>query len=313
MGRIWILGASDPEMVAIEQLLAECGERVLFATVAGVRVHPGNAYRADGLSGVSPGQEALALSGADVAIVECGVPTPWLYESATRAVVDHHRPDDPGFGRGPKEFLAASSLGQVVSILAGEDRLPRSWHHGPGEEASAGQYLPPRGASGWTVCVQPDVGAGYAVHADVPEGVVLTAAADHCPGGAYAGACDGVDPDALMRWRAESRAGFQGREVEAVIADVEAATAALRTAPRLGDVADLRGQRVPELPEAALRLGVAYVATVTERDGRAKAVLGGADPRQDEIVRAFLAGEIVSGLVDTYGDPARGFAGGYLP
>jgi hypothetical protein len=30
-----------------------------------------------------------------------------------------------------------------------------------------------------------------------------------------------------------------------------------------------------------------------------------------DLVRRFLSGEIVPGLVDYYGDPARGFAGGY--
>lgn len=311
--RIWILGASDPEMVAIEQLLAECGEEVVYATVGGARVRPGNAYKADGLSGADPGLEAMALSGADVVIVECGVPTPWLYETNTVVVVDHHHPGDPGFGRGPASFLGAGSVGQVIGRLAREDRLPRAWPHGPGEDASPGQFLLPRGLSGWTVCVEGDGGAGYARHADVPLAIVLAAAGDHCPGHAYRGECPGVDPDALMRWRAETRAAHQRRPAEDVVADVVAATESIRTAPRLGAVVDLRGRDVPELPEAALRLGVAYVAAVAERDGRRKIVLGGADPRQDEIVASFLAGEIVPGLVGLYGDPARGFAGGYLP
>ena len=43
-------------------------------------------------------------------------------------------------------------------------------------------------------------------------------------------------------------------------------------------------------------------------DGRRKVVLQAATP---EIIRAFLAGEIAPELVDRYGDPERGFAGGY--
>ena len=74
---------------------------------------------------------------------------------------------------------------------------------------------------------------------------------------------------------------------------------------------DLRGEHVPELPEAAVREGMAYLATVTDRDGRRKVVLGGhADA---ETVRAFLERWAPhEGLVDLYGDPARGFAGGYI-
>lgn len=45
--RLWILGASDPEMAAIERLLTDTGEEIAYATVDGVQVHPGNAYMAD--------------------------------------------------------------------------------------------------------------------------------------------------------------------------------------------------------------------------------------------------------------------------
>src|SRR5690606_25622302 len=39
-------------------------------------------------------------------------------------VIDHHRPGDPGYGRPPEEFLAASSIGQVITELARLGRLP---------------------------------------------------------------------------------------------------------------------------------------------------------------------------------------------
>ena len=47
--RLWILGASDPEMAAIETLVRGCGEQVAYAACASpavVRVGPGNASRA---------------------------------------------------------------------------------------------------------------------------------------------------------------------------------------------------------------------------------------------------------------------------
>src|SRR5690606_5914134 len=76
-------------------------------------------------------------------------------------------------------------------------------------------------------------------------------------------------------------------------------------------VYDLRGNSVPELPEAASREGMAYLATVSDRDGRRRVVLGGnASP---ETVRAFMNDWAhAQGLTDLYGDPARGFAGGYM-
>lgn len=154
----------------------------------------------------------------------------------------------------------------------------------------------------------------------VPAEVLLCAAADHCLAAAYRSECPGVSPDALMAWRAASRAAFQGRTVEALLADVERARELLRQAPELGSEADstelgsirdLRGPIVPELPEGAAREGVAYLAgPLAERgSARQKYVLGAASPEQ---VRWFLAHAGELGLTDIYGDPARGFAGGYL-
>src|SRR5690606_10871211 len=152
---------------------------------------------------------------------------------------------------------------------------------------------------------------------------VLIAAADHCLGAAYRGECPGVDPDELMRWRAESRAKFQGRTVDEVLADVERAQAPLRAAPELGLLGDpcsavvVRDMRQPvdqrptrELPEAAVRLGIGYVSgPLVGPDGRQKITCSGTADQ----VRAFLDHWApAQGLVDAYGDPARGFAGAYL-
>jgi len=119
-----------------------------------------------------------------------------------------------------------------------------------------------------------------------------------------------------MHWRAKSRAKFQGRSVEAVIADVERARKALRAAPEIvlspGITArDLRGQKIPELPEAAAREGLCFIADVPPgRDGRVKIVCQSGSQEQ---IRAFMEHwGPAHGLQDIYGDPARGFAGGYV-
>lgn len=290
--RIWVLGASDPEMTAIETLLRDYGEHVVHAIRAdGQRVHPGNAY-ADGIT-ANVGSDLLDAGGflaVHYVVVECGVRS--LYGCAPTVIIDHHRPGDAGYGRPPAEFLSASSIGQVIAELA---RL-----RGDDPEDAL------RSAS---------------------TDVILCAAADHCLAAAYRGECPGVDPDALMRWRVSSRAAFQGRTEAEILADIDAARKRLREAvtrverewPMGGGVvehhlpdapyADLRGQpTVPELPEAACREGIPFLADVTERDGRRKCVLQAASA---DLVSHFMSGEIVAGLTDIYGDPARGIAGGY--
>jgi hypothetical protein len=344
--RIWILGAPDPEMAAIESLLRECGETIVHAVDAtGQRVHPGNAYRADCPPDLQGGMGEIFDT---VYRVECAWDPSWESLACPVTTIDHHRPGDPGFGRPPSEFLSASSLGQVIAELARLGVLPETWerprnHYGagsPGEWRLTGYRGLWMVAEPWTYrgVVQPRHYQGVTV----PRELVLTAAADHCLGAAYRGECLGVDPDALMRWRAESRSAHQGRDVDAVMADIETTAAALRDAPpvvlatesrdydRYGQdpewsgypaveftdheiaVADMRREPPwPELPEAATRLGIGYISgPLKSPDGRRKITVSG----DAEQVRAFLEDWAPrQGLVDCYGDPARGFAGGYLP
>jgi hypothetical protein len=314
----WVLGASDPEMERIEQLLRDAGERVEYAVAPGrdgamARVHPGNAYAATGPAVDGP-----------VILVECDL-SGGIHQVV--GLVDHHRPGDPGYGAPPEEAVRRSSIGQVIRRLADQGAVSLlAWECAPwpaAYEVAEGYMWIDAPADRWCVSVR---GAGRLAHPRlIPQDLVLTAAADHCLAAAYAGNVPGVDPPALMVWRAESRAAFQRRPVEAVLADVRAALALVRAAPRLDlggcQVADMRPGMgapdaggwgdVPELPEAATRSGIAYIATPKPGpDGRVKVVLGAAPA---PAVEAWLRGEgAAAGLVGLYGDPARGFAGGYV-
>lgn len=310
-----ILGAPDPEMQLIEALGRQAGAEILYALAGGERVRPDTAYRADALSAPIP-----PLS--TVIAVECDGPA--IPAGAIR--VDHHRPGDPGYGRPPAEFLPASSLGQAAAALARigvcgwRRHTPVAGNHYP--DAQPGDLVCHRYYRGlyWSIVIdcppddEDDPAAGL-WWAAVPQEYMLAAAADHCLAAAYRGECPGVEPDALMRWRVETRAAHQRRSTSAILADIDRARQALRAAPRVdigGDapVADLRGQAIPELPEAAAREGIAFLATPLPRAGeRPKVVLQAASPEQ---VEAFLdSWAPAQGLVDLYGDPARGFAGGY--
>jgi len=328
---IWVLGTSDPEMEAIESLLRECGQSVTYATIDGRRVTPAEAYKASvpyyseridahgipcDISGDEPvttrrvaydGREPLRWAGATIVRVECS------WAGASGPVCDHHNPGDPGYGRPPAEYWDASSIGQVVAMLAARLALPSSWEEYPGQMESEG-----------------------IVRYWVPASLKIVAAADHCLAAAYRGECPDVDSQQLMVWRVMTRAKFQNRRPEDVLADVHKAMEALRAAPevvldsggptgagpehgydgpdRYPDVTarDMRGVHVQELPEAAARLGVCFISEAPAgRDGRVKVVCQSGTPEQiDAFMRVF--GPSI-GLVDIYGDPARGFAGGYHP
>jgi hypothetical protein len=258
-------------------------------------------------------------------LVECG-----FAALPDVARIDHHRPGDPGYGKPPSEFMAASSIGQVIAALNELALLPQEWEMIDDERDSRtpGSVFFLEESGQWAISNV--IGTGEDDHARlIPRDLVFVAAADHCLGAAARGDCPGVDPDALLGWRVEQRAKFQGRDPDEIMADIERAREALQRAPvlaleewwegregysredfRPAEVRDMREAHTPELVDAALRDGLAYVALVTV-DGDQKVVLGG--NTTPAMVRAFMAEWApAQGLTHIYGDPERGFAGGYV-
>lgn len=330
--RLWILGADDHEMSAIEQLLLECGEQVAYAMYeSSKRVHGGNAYKATGFCVATDPLDVWDLPPVDgphgptvTHRVECG----WDgWEPTDVVVIDHHRPGDPGYGKPPAEFLSASSIGQVCRIVMHPEYIDNVL-----AAIERGDNL-----------------------VDSDRAIVLTAAADHCLGAAYMGQCPGVAPDKLLAFRVEQKAVYQynsrcevcggngtcissdtdhnGRFCHAhltldqcrdqIYRDINAAMQRLtgqlqeqfdrhcggdQDSATFQQIADLRDCHIDQLPEAACRLGVAYVTTVSEPKGRIKDVFRGNTP--PEMVEAWMAARRAEGR-EVYGAPARGFAGAY--
>lgn len=110
MNVLFILGADDPEMRQIADILTSAGMAFGYAAVGAARCHPGNAYKADGV--ISP-EGKLLKTYVDRVFVECEV-------AGVKPVmiIDHHRPGDPGFDLPPSKYWQASSIGQVISFLA---------------------------------------------------------------------------------------------------------------------------------------------------------------------------------------------------
>lgn len=264
----FVLGAPDPEMESIELAVMAAGMSCYHAKIGPYRVRANDAYRADSVYNEA-GLRAELREGAKLVFVECWCDR--LPDIDHAVIIDHHRPGDPGYGRPPAEYWAASSIGQVCDLLGIE----------PTDELR------------------------------------LVAAADHCLAAAYRGECPGVNPDALMRWRVASRAAFQRRSPAELLADIEQTRSALRKAERITlalgiePIADMRREKPwPELPEAAAREGIGYFAgPLRDVSNKLKYTCNGS-PEQ---VRAWMNEYAPRlGIREIYGDPERGFAGGFI-
>lgn len=116
MAKFFLLGADDPEMRAMEKLLKSFGsaligiggrDKIIHATSEGTRVHPGNAYKADPIPDLTKGDILYRI--------ECE-PT-YVPDGVVVRVIDHHRPGDPGYEKGPEDYWFASSIGQLYQVL----------------------------------------------------------------------------------------------------------------------------------------------------------------------------------------------------
>lgn len=138
---------------------------------------------------------------------------------------------------------------------------------------------------------------------------LVIAAADHCLSAAYRGQCPGVSPQELQRWREQTRSTARGLPAEELRKQIDEAQQLLERAPRV-KLADTEVAWVedppPEVSEASARSGVAYMFLRREHDGRMKAGIRSAPA---PLVAHWLQH---CGLRDLYGDPQRGFAGGYF-
>ena len=305
----FVLGTRDHEMQMIQRLLNQCNQSWHTATAGHMPVHGGTMYTID---------PVMAPEGHQLVLVECG----WLGQPKDALIIDHHRPGDPGYGKLPDDFLEASSVGQIVNLLA---RAGLVHHHLPWPAirastsgAVAGLFnlryttvLGSHKAMYWDVAVQKGL-PGRVEWYEVPYEVVYTAAADHCLGHAYRGRCPGVTPTSLLAYRVRVKAEMQNRPSADIQRDIDAAMEAVKAAPTMtiaGVVVSVMGDEyVRELPEAAAYLGRPYLGRgIQTPEGRQKEVLQSAPP---DVVAKWM--EIHSGS-EIYGDPARGFAGRYLP
>lgn len=208
--------------------------------------------------------------------VEC---EPRIATGRVVARLDHHRQGDFGFDIRCELYWMASSLGQLWALLQKE--------------------------FSYEVLEQ-----------TFGEDRLLVAASDHCPVHASLGMCPGVSPHALFNFRLANKAKFLNKTLVQVMMEIDESLNMVNNLQvktfANGDVIDATAVNIPHLPDVITHPTIALPAqySMVDRDGRTKVgLIGTINPAL--VVEWMEANKDV--LVDIYGSPARGYAGGYLP
>lgn len=112
---IVIFGSSDHESILAKEIARNSNCHVAQATCEGKPVHAGNAYKADGFE-IEDGIEFKDEYNF-VITFECNNELAMQFESIQDIHCDHHNPGDYGYDKGPAQFWAASSIGQLCKVL----------------------------------------------------------------------------------------------------------------------------------------------------------------------------------------------------
>lgn len=292
----FVLGAADPEMNFIEQSIRSLFPAAEIYVAGNVdeygafkRCHPGNAYKAshvkcelsDSIVELQPATpDSLGtIRGLQPVFIECNVPVVGWNGNYS---VDHHNPGDKGYGGSPEHYWESSSVGQIFNLLHFWGAHPLKL-----ERAFEGTKR------------------------------FVVAASDHCPSHAYAGRCPGIEVEELHLFRAETSAAFNKMSVDQWLQAVDTACTRLRNlmviqTPHGGySVAE---EEIDMLNQASLVLGMAvqYQVSGNARDPRTKMGILGGSPELIAYWMDYAKSDNGLRLVGVYGDPARGYAGGYV-
>lgn len=208
---------------------------------------------------------------------------------------------------------APGQLWVECSPAAGKANIDFVDHHQPGDPGFGG---PPD--KFWESSSLGQVWGVIRPDDSPPEGLLIIAAADHCPHAAYIGDCPGIDPGSVIAFSAEQVALSTGRPLKEILQGVYRHIHKFRKyVPSESFGATLYTRDGPPLTEhewllfreAALWHGVAVIAPVkTGNDVWVKM----AGHTTTELVEEFVRSRGLNGeeLERVYGDPHRGYAGG---
>lgn len=314
---VWVLGAADREMGAIEALLTQVGQSWTYGYHRnGRRVSNNNAYAMDVPPPLkhNPSQPTV--------LVECNIQRGRF----DRKLYPHvHVISDRAYGywvdvvKRPvlcKEFMSISTIGKVIRYLA-EQRIDLPWPH------HAQRVREPQQPVG-TVYLHPDYGwvvqaRTTDVYAVIPKELIFIAAGDLCLPMAYRRLLPRVDPGELLKYRLKSRADHRflnPEELEKRFFDsvdklrqyIE--LHGLKDRKQVVDLTDKSEDFIPEIKEVAAWIGRTTITRLKNYcTGQERLILvGGGDP---DTIQQWMEQQRYAGH-SVYGDPEYGYAGAYI-
>ncbi len=183
--KYFLLGAEDPEMNIIESILKEMKYNYQYATVDKTIVHPSNAYFADDIN----------CDLESIVFVECDISGNFKSKGLS---IDHHASGDYGFKKNYKQFLEASSIGQLFKLILKFDHEKAIDVFELETEQKNSQHKDYYYENNsWKL----DLKSKTII---IPQSIVDTAAIDHCLLDAYRGRCKGIDVESLLNNRITS-------------------------------------------------------------------------------------------------------------
>ena len=211
MERIFVLGAKDPEMDAIEEILNKNNQKYVYASIDDKRCHPGNSYSAT--NDLKEYDEVIYIESDTID----------KYENTIS--LDHHKEGDYGYDLKYHLFLDASSIGQLIKYLIKNDLFETETEDFymrasfDGYMFFAEDFYMRASFDGYMFFAQENswyFRKSLNEFIRIPKKYVLIAAADHSLSQAYKGLCVGVSHDELFEERILDIANPFNNDVEEV-------------------------------------------------------------------------------------------------
>ena len=293
---LFVLGAHDPEMKKIEEILFLLGYSFSHALQGSERSNVSNAYASSHFD----------FFESSIIYVECNA----VHQSNKEVVIDHHNEGDFGYALDYTDFVEASSLGQFFKYIVMNDfeyvtTLLQLNVTPKKERLEEHMYYD----NGWFL----DTEMGTVL---IPEDIVLLAGIDHCLIDAYKGKCLGIDTNDLFNVRLKQISKDLSLPLSHLLGLVENYSNKLKYFGKILDFTDMKLGKAIYSPEYLIlrELSISKnvpIAVKVEFDDLEKIMFLSLEKNE---VQDILDNKEFNGikLENMFGVPNRGYAGGFI-